>query len=97
MHHCFHQKTQNILWSKTPYINVYYGGSYQEWASSTIKNNPHLSALTVMCYAADAESASNNTWCYGEDGYVYQWVSSSNGYEKMLDKPMSYKYEAPLL
>ncbi len=79
---------------KAPYITIYYGGSHEEWASSALSSDPTLSAITdVKFYAEDAASATDNTWCYGEDGCVYEWVAGSNGYEKVLDKAMSYKYD----
>lgn len=61
------------------YANIYYEGSSTEWASVSVDSSVDLSDVDICYYADSAEGVyvDDTYWCFGSDGYVYEWVYSS--------------------
>jgi hypothetical protein len=72
------------------YSKIYYEGTAAEWANVLISSN--ITDVTIWYYAVSADKVSGATcWCWGDDGFVYEWVSSGTGFVATVNKVLSIK------
>lgn len=76
--------------STDTYTSIYYEGTATEWASVSITTPEELAEVNFHYYADSADKVGgDNFWCWGTDGYVYEWVYKSESWVAELTEALS--------